>query len=80
MLEDLAEEDRTDSTLNPTKVVAVDPDGNETTYPSCYKASKETGDHSSVIYCCGRWERYAKSGTSKITGIKYKFHYEGENQ
>lgn len=47
------------------KNVAVDPDGNETTYDSAYKASLELGIHTAVITCCCKGERYAKSGTSK---------------
>lgn len=60
------------------RVIAVDPDVNETAYDSAYKASQDLCIHpGSISKCCRKLENRV-SATSKKDNKVYRFHYDGE--
>lgn len=75
LLKDVDNEKASGCDYKSKKVVATDPEGNETTYDRAYRASLKLDVHSGVISRCCKAEGYTKSGTSKTTGIKYTFRY-----
>lgn len=71
-------EDNANSETRRKRVVAINPDGEETVYDSAYKAALDLDIHSGSIAKCCLGMDYRVSANSKKDGRTYRFRYEGE--